>query len=377
MARILIVTSLAESLLNFRGDLIAAMMREGHEVITCAPDCDDALKARFTAARIDFRVIPMQRATVAPLGDLKTFFAVRRMIGVVKPDIVFAYTVKPVVYGLLAAQTMGIRRRYGAITGLGYAFTETTEFSLKRWTLSVVLKTLYWLALRGATGVFFENPDDRAFFQNNRLTGRATPLHLVNGVGVNIAHFTPVPLPQDVRFLMIARILADKGVREYAEAARAVKTAFPEAVCDLVGPFDTNPSAVQPREVEAWVAEGIIHYHGATSDVRPPLASTSVYVLPSYREGTPRTVLEAMAMGRPIITTDTPGCRETVRPGDNGFLVPVQDAVSLAEAMKKLAADAELRARMGQRSLEICREKYDVNLVNRQVLGAMGLLKAA
>ena len=176
---------------------------------------------------------------------------------------------------------------------------------------------------------------------------------------------------------MIGRLLGDKGVREFAEAARKIKALHPEVRFNVVGWIDSNPDAIAQSELDAWVADGTLEFLGKLDDVRPAIAACTVYVLPSYREGTPRTVLEAMAMGRPIITTDAPGCRETVIDGDNGFLVPVQSVDALVDAMLKFIEDPALAPRMGRRSRQIAEDKYDVHKVNAVMLREMGITRAA
>ncbi|NJL73310.1 MAG: glycosyltransferase family 4 protein [Candidatus Competibacteraceae bacterium] len=178
--------------------------------------------------------------------------------------------------------------------------------------------------------------------------------------------FAPAPMPEGpITFLMIARLLRDKGVYEYVEAARMVKRAHPEARFVLVGPFDPNPTAVKPAEVEAWVREGVIDYKGAVDDVRPHIAACHVFVLPSYREGTPRTVLEAMAMGRPIITTDVPGCRETVEPSTNGIRVPLKDNDELAAALSRLANNAALRHQLSLGARRLVEQRFEARVIAR------------
>jgi glycosyltransferase involved in cell wall biosynthesis len=201
---------------------------------------------------------------------------------------------------------------------------------------------------------------------------------VVNGSGVDVASFTVRPLPAAalsgaVRFLFIGRLLGDKGVREYAQAARLLKRSHPQVQCALVGWIDSNPNAITQAELDGWVADGSIEFLGRLADVRPAIEACSVYVLPSYREGTPRTVLEAMAMGRAIVTTDAPGCRETVVHGDNGFLVPVQDAEALAQAMRRFIEEPDLQTSMGARARKIAEDKYDVHKVNAVMLAGMGL----
>jgi glycosyltransferase involved in cell wall biosynthesis len=196
---------------------------------------------------------------------------------------------------------------------------------------------------------------------------------LINGSGVDLEYFAPSPLPEQPVFLMIARLLGAKGVREYAAAALRIRSRRSGARFLLAGYRDGGPDCIRAAELDGWVSEGL-EYLGPLGDVRPAIRESSVYVLPSYREGTPRSVLEAMAMGRPIITADVPGCRETVVHGKNGLLVPPRDPESLAAAMESLIEQPGLRAEMGARSLELCRSKYDVDAVNTALLEHLGLL---
>jgi glycosyltransferase involved in cell wall biosynthesis len=237
---------------------------------------------------------------------------------------------------------------------------------------------MYALALSRTKVVFFQNSDDAVLFHKLGLLGTQNKVCVVNGSGVDIHQyaFSPIPLGRTgpaTTFLLIARLLGDKGVREYIEAARRIKAHCPETVFRLVGWIDENPDAIREQELNDWVSEGVVEYLGRLSDVRPAIADCTVYVLPSYREGTPRTVLEAMAMGRPIITTDAPGCRETTVEGENGFLVPVKDVDKLAEVMLRFVHQPELASRMGARSRHIAEEKYDVNKVNAVMLHRMGI----
>jgi glycosyltransferase involved in cell wall biosynthesis len=203
--------------------------------------------------------------------------------------------------------------------------------------------------------------------------GARTRSFVVNGSGVDVREYAPAPVPDGPRFLLIARLLGDKGVREYAQAAKRIRAQRPDVVFSLVGWIDDSPDAIGRPELDAWVAEGALNYAGRLDDVRPAIAGCSVYVLPSYHEGTPRTVLEAMAMGRAIITTDAPGCRETVKDGHNGYLVPVKSVAALVEAMQRFIDDPGLAARMGDSSRIVAVEKYDVGRVNAILLRQMGI----
>jgi glycosyltransferase involved in cell wall biosynthesis len=280
------------------------------------------------------------------------------------------YTIKPVIYGTLAAWLARVPRRFALITGLGYAFQEERG----RGRLQALVQRLYACALGRADKVFFQNPDDEAMFRQRAILAAHVPSCVVNGSGVDVSSFQAMPLPPGApRFLLIARLLGDKGVREYVEAARRIRAKGKGASFGLVGWIDSNPDSIRQDELDAWVAEGVVDYLGKLSDVRPAIANSTVYVLPSYREGTPRTVLEAMAMQRAVITTDAPGCRETVVHGVNGFLVPVKSVEHLEQAMLRFIDDAELAKTMGVRSREIAVNKYDVRKVNALMLEQMGI----
>lgn len=373
--RFLLIASYPESLLSFRGPLMDALLAQGHSVHVGAPDLqlDSPVCHNLEARGLQVHSIPMHRTGTNPVADLVTLLHLHRLMRRIHPDCVLGYTVKPVIYGSLAAWLASVPHRFALITGLGYAFQGLEDDSDSRAPLRALVQWLYALALNHSHKVFFQNPDDQALFRTLGILPASIPSFVVNGSGVDVNEYAPAPLPPAPRFLMIARLLGDKGVREYVAAARQVRSRCPEAVFSLVGWIDENPNAVAQEELDAWQAEGVIHYLGKLEDVRPAIADCSVYVLPSYREGTPRSVLEAMAMGRPVITTDTPGCRETVIDGDNGFLVPVKAVDALAEAMMRFVTAPGLAARMGQRSRRMAEEKYDVHRVNAVMLEEMGI----
>ena len=301
----------------------------------------------------------------------RSFFLLLKLIKEVRSAYVLTYTIKPVIYGSIAAWVLGVPQRYALVTGLGYAFTGDAK-GLRR-VLRYIVQRLYRLALSRTGKVFFQNPDDETLFREKKILSPAIPSCIVNGSGVDISKYSVCPLPEQPVFLMIARLLGDKGVREYAQAAVVVKRVYPEARFLLVGWIDNNPDAITEQELDKWISEGAVEFLGKLSDVRIAIQHSSVYVLPSYREGTPRTVLEAMAMGRAVITTNAPGCRETVINGDNGYLVPVRDVQALAAAMVTAIESPDDRARMGGRSRAIAEEKYDVHKVNEVMLQEMGI----
>ncbi|QMV03947.1 glycosyltransferase [Devosia sp. D6-9] len=372
MARVTIVAGLARSLVNFRGPLIDALLAAGHEVEAIAPPADEATLAWLKERNIAFVPVDLTRSSLSPFKDLRVFNQIRSALARSKPDVLIAYTIKPVIYGTLAAFFAGVRRRYAMITGLGYAFTGG-EASIKRKLVYQVATTLYRMALSRAQVVLFQNPDDLAAFRQAGILSENARVAIVNGSGVDTAHYVPSPLPETPQFLMISRLVADKGVAEYIEASRLLHEILPDAGFHLVGPRDPNPAVLNFAMLDEAIESGAITYHGELADVRPAIAACSIYVLPSYREGTPRSVLEAMAMARPIITTDAPGCRETVEDGVNGILVPVKDVQALADAMKRLASDAPLRHLMGQASRARAVAKYRAEDVAAAVLDACDL----
>ncbi|WP_229806481.1 glycosyltransferase family 4 protein, partial [Aidingimonas halophila] len=354
--------------------LLAEIDKRGHEVHVAAPGlCDgDVIAEALKQRGVIIHDLSLQRTGMDPVRDLATLLAMLRIVRLVRPDLVLAYTIKPVVYGTFIAWLARVPRRYALITGLGYAFTG--HASGKRGLVAGLVRHLYAFSLRRTHKVFFQNPDDQALFFRRGILGARVPTLVVNGSGIDTRRYLPAPFAKPpIVFLLIARLLGDKGVREFAEAARWIKARYPSAVFQLVGWIDDNPDAIRQSELDLWIRDGVLQFLGRISDVRPAIAACHVYVLPSYREGTPHTVLEAMAMGRPVVTSDAPGCRETVVDGENGFLTPVQDVHALALAMECFILDPELVTRMGRRSREIAASRFDVDKVNAILLTEMGV----
>lgn len=371
--KFLFVAGLADELLPFRGDLIDDLLKKGIEVHAALPDIElgSELHKKLLEKGLLLHSVDIQRTGMNPIADLRTLWQLLQLMREIRPDAVFACMIKQVIYGLMAAAIAGVPQRFALITGLGYAFQGDEN---QRGLLRRLAQGLYSMSLRGAKKVFFQNPDDlKLFYETGILKPNASSC-VVNGSGVNMNHYALTPLPKGAaRFLLVARLIGDKGIREYAAAAKIVKSHYPKAHFALVGWIDENPSAIKKEELDAWIADGNIEYLGRLADVRPAIAQSSVFVLPSYREGTPRSVLEAMSMGRAIITTDAPGCRETVVNEDNGFLVPVGSVDELAAAMEKFLKNTQLVEKMGQRSYEIVAEKYDVHKVNQVMITEMGI----
>jgi glycosyltransferase involved in cell wall biosynthesis len=370
--RIVVVGPLAASLVAFRGELLRSMVAQGHEVLGLAPEEDPRVRDALAAMGVGFGTVPLRRTGMNPVRDAVTTVALARAFRGERAELAFVYTAKPVIYGLLAARLAGVPCRAAMITGVGSALAGGGSFGDR--SLAKLVETLYRIALRFAHVVIFQNPDDEALFRRLGLVGRRHRIVLVNGSGVDLDRFavTPHP-PPPVTFLMIARLVREKGLFEYVEAARLVKHEHPDVRVQLLGPLDDKASGIGRDQVDAWAAEGIIEYLGATDDVRPYLRAAHVCVLPSYHEGTPRSILEAMSMGRAAITTDAPGCRETVRDGVNGFLVPVRDGAAVASAMRRFIDEPGLAERMGDAGRALAEERFDVHAVNRVIIDALGV----
>ncbi|WP_280540224.1 glycosyltransferase family 4 protein [Chromohalobacter sp. 11-W] len=373
--RILVLGGVSLSLLNFRGPLLKRLKLRGHEVVAAAPPDENAASVADTLESWGIRFMPvsLSRGSANPIRDWSSFCAIKRLLAEVRPNSLIAYTVKPVVYGGMAARSVGGVRFFPMITGLGYAFTEGA--GLKRALLRQVVMGLYRRGLKDAEKVIFQNPDDQALFEQLGLVNDPQRSVRVYGSGVDRVDFPEHPLPDDQVFLMVARLVADKGVREYVEAARQVRERFPNTRFLLAGGLDPNPAGISQAEVDEWVAEGAIEYLGAVQPIQSVLAQCRYFVLPSYyREGTPRSVLEAMSTGRPIITTDAPGCRETVKHGRNGLLVPPRDSRGLADAMESLLQrPRDVIVSMSEESLGLVRERFDVDRVNDHLLSITNL----
>lgn len=371
----LLIASFADSILSFRGPLLEALLARGLQVHVAAPNLspDSPMRQCLEARGIRVHDIPLRRTGTNPLADAATLLYLWQLMLRIQPSFVLGYTIKPVIYGTLAALLAHVPRRFALVTGLGYVFQQNAAEGQRQLGLRSLVQPLYALALRCTHKVFLQNPDDQALFRDLGILLPATPSCVVNGSGVDVDEYPVAPLPAAPHFLLIARLLGDKGVREYAAAARRVREHHPQATFSLVGWIDDNPDAIAQQELDGWVADGTLDYLGHLGDVRPAIAACNVYVLPSYHEGTPRTVLEAMSMGRAIITTDAPGCRETVVDGHNGFLVPVRAVEELAMAMLRFIETPELAVRMGARARQIAEEKYDVHRVNAVMLQEMGI----
>ena len=329
------------NIVNFRRGLIAGLQNHGFRVVALAPP--DAYSARFAELGVDYVPIEMDKKGVSPARDLLLLARYYRILRRLKPDVLLVYTAKPNVYGSLAAQALGIPV-INNVSGLGTAF-------IRQGLLTRIVSGLYRLAFRRSSTIFFQNEEDRDLFVAQKLV-RPGKARLLPGSGIDVSRFTPVQsrAPGPFTFLLIARLLWDKGVGEFVVEGMPLASA-----------------------VDSWVAEGLIDYLGVSDDVRQQIAAADCVVLPSYREGLPRTLLEAAAMARPLIATDAPGCRQVVRHGVNGRLCALRDAASLAEAMLAMlrAPEAE-RCRMGAAARQMAETEYDEKIVVNRYIEAIG-----
>ena len=368
MKKFVLISPKNRTVYNFRGDLVKEIIAKGYEVIVTGPDQTDVDRIEALGAR--FKEIPMNKTGTSVVGDLKYCKALTEFLRAERPDATLGYTVKPDVYGAIAAKRAGVQNITSLVTGGGYTFIAT---SMKARVLGMIVRTLYRIGFRKADHVIFQNQDDLKEFTESGLV-KKEKCSFVNGSGINLDHFQEAPLPETVSFFMLSRLLKSKGVSEYLEAAKIVKAQHPEVKFYLLGKYETTmQDALEKDYIEEFIRNGIVERFEETSDVRPYYAISNVYVLPSYREGTPRTVLEAMAMGRPIITTDTQGCRETVKNGVNGYLVPIKDAQAVADKMLWFIENPEQIVEMGKQSKQYAKEKFDVRKVNADMIRIMNI----
>lgn len=373
--KIAIISSQAFSLVNFRGPLIQILAKRGAIVYALAPDFNTKTRISVTALGAQPVDYSLSRAGLNPLRDLIDTVYLTCTLKKLAPNITLAYFIKPVIYGSIAAVIAQVPNRFSMVEGLGYVFVnDVAPFSWYRRALQHGVSSLYRWALSSNRKVFFLNQDDIVQFVQSRLVLQEQVVRL-DGIGLDLDQFIPVaPVLIPVTFLLVARMLREKGVYDFIEAARKVRARFPQTRFVLVGDTDPNPGSIKESELKGWVKEGLVEWPGHVDDVRPWIAQASVFVLPSYyREGVPRSSQEAMAMGRPVITTDSVGCRETVRDGVNGWLVPIRNSDALAQAMQRFVESPGLIEKMGREGRRMAEERFDVRVINSQILEVMGL----
>lgn len=365
--KIAILCNTSSFLLRARTELIHSLQASGAEVIAVTPR--DESSASLEPMGVRWREWGLEGQALNPFKDFASIVELHGILKEERPDAVLNFTIKPVLYGSLVAAWLGVPRVVSMITGMGSIFLPG---GLRQRLLLAAVKVVYRRAMRRNDRVIFQNDEDLDYFVHQRFLNRDKAVR-INGSGVNLSFFTPRPgeaVPGS--FLLVARMIKEKGLQEFVQAARAVKSRHPSATFTLVGPIDNNPGAISREEIAAWEREGVIRYEGVQADVRPFIARTAVYVLPTYYlEGTPRSILEALAMAKPVITTDWRGCRDTVRNGYNGFLVPPKDAAALEQAMECFLNEPGLADHMGLASRRRAETEFDVVAVNAQVIQAL------
>ena len=373
---ILFVASFAPSLITFRKDLIINLINKGNKVYTICPmDNHPEIKRNLKELGVNVFSIKMDRGALNPFKNIGLINEIYKMIKFIRPKSIFSYTIKPVIFTGLALFFYRIiynksKIKYIVlITGLGYVFTKGSNF-FKRFFLRLIVKLIYKIGLTSANQIIFQNKDDMSFFKERNLLPRNTKLNLVNGSGVNLSEFRKSKPPKKPIFLMLSRLLKDKGLIEYIEAARIVKTKRKDVIFRLAGFYDqNNPSTISNDEFIKLKSDPCIEYLGEIKDVKSEISKCKFYVLPSYREGTPRSVLEALATGRAIITTNAPGCNQTVINRINGIKVNPKNSIELANAMFELIGKTyEEITLMSNESRKLAETKYDVRKVNKEII---------
>jgi glycosyltransferase involved in cell wall biosynthesis len=363
--RVCIVSRCARTLYNFRRHLIDDIARAGASV-TALGAAGDGFEARLREHGVAFEHIPVAQRSIDPIADLRLVRHLVARFRVERPHVVHMFTIKPAIFGTLAAWVARVPVRIVTITGVGHAFT-TAGFAVR-----TIVSMLYRVALSKAHVVCFQNADDRELFVSLGLV-RKERTQLVPGSGIDLERFRPRPLPHAAggapHFLMIGRVLKEKGVAEFAAAAAIVKAKHPQATFTLLGGVDArNPSTLSSAELEALRRSSALQWIDDVADVRPYIEAADVVVLPSYREGLPRALLEGAAMARALVATDVPGCRDLVLEGQTGHLAEVGNAQSLAGAMQKLCDDPQAIAPMGRAARSLVESRFDLRLVNRMSL---------
>ena len=375
--RILFFASYAPSLINFRGKLIELLIKSGHQVYAVAPRSTytKALKSELSSIGVIPLSISLEGSSLNAFKDMLAIVSLAKLILAINPDVLLPYTIKPIIYSGIV---VNLSRYFGflrecrmiaMITGLGYAFSSCNRMGFRYRAKISFFSLLYKSCLAPARQIIFQNPDDQSEFYDRNILSTSHEVYRVRGSGVSLPDFPRAPLPRKNVFLMLARMLRDKGIYEYVQAARVVKKIYPETIFRIAGSIpQSNPDTIKTDQIRAWSEEGVIEYLGDVKDVSKQLQLCRCYVLPSYREGLPRSVLEALSTARPIITTDVPGCRETVQDGVNGFLVKPRCSDSLADAMLKMTklSDSQISL-MASASYHIA-QSYDVNNVNRELM---------
>lgn len=375
--KIILIGTVASSFYGFRADLIRAMRVKQYTVYAFTSEYTDADLKQIESLGAIPMTYELNRGGLNPLSDIVATYKLSKKIREIKPDLVFSYFSKPVIFGTIAAKLAKVPKIIGMLEGLGYTFTEQPEGLAKKTELiKKVQILLYKFALPQLDKLIFLNPDDpKDLIEKHAISVKN--VEVLGGIGLNLQDYPYQPLSNiylPLKFLFIGRLLKEKGIHEFVQAAKLVKKIYPDTEFTVLGAIDQhNLGALQQTELDTLISSNIIQYPGHVSNIKDWIADCHVFVLPSYREGVPRSTQEAMAIGRAIITTDVPGCRETVVDGLNGFLVPKWDPEALAKKMIYFIEHPEQARLMGAESYKIAVEKFDAEKVNQRLVNILGL----
>ena len=369
--RIAFIVNSSIGLLKFRRELIKEVKKEGHCLFGVAPyfnreEVDELINLGVTPI-----VYNLSRTGKNPVRELISIISISTKIKRIKPDLLFCFQLKPAIYGTIAAAINGIKDVYVMIEGLGYVFTaDKVDSKILKKMLIVLMK----IAFARSKKIFFLNSDDQDEFIKLKIVKPEKAINL-RGIGVDLSYWSySEPNISDLSFIFVGRLLKEKGIMEFLNAAKTIKTKYPYVKFYVLGKLDSNPGSIKKEDIISFVEEGYVEWTGFV-DVKPWLQRSSVFVLPSYREGVPRSTQEAMAIGRAIITTDAPGCRDTVMQGKNGFFVPPRNVLSLVKAMEVFINNPDLIKIMGQESRKIAELKFNADDKNKIILENIGLSK--
>lgn len=370
--KILLIGNQASTIILFRKNVIEQLVSRGVSVHVLTMDYDSEKFQQIS----QFGAVPEQyhfsRSGMNPLSDMINTFALSKKIRNIDPDVVFSFFPKPVIFGTLAAKLAGVKRIYNLLEGLGFCYTaHLKKDSFKKQILKNVQTFLYKVTLPRAKKVLFLNRDDyHDLIVQNKIA--IADAEVIGGIGVNLSEYAySSPATDTIHFGMVSRLLVEKGVREFVQAAKLVKEKYPAVRFSIAGAIDDNPGGITREQLDLWKKEGHVEFLGQISNVKGYLTDLSVFVLPSYREGIPRSTQEAMSIGRAVITTDVPGCRETVRHGSNGFMIPPWNVEALADAMVAFITDPQQIVLMGQESRRMAEEKFDENVATDKLINIL------